>query len=192
METFFGIFGHKFETGEVRTSDRDIENFLDSIIYVEYYISFISSDIEELNKKMDDIRDRVTWGKANLDKFLNNFSDYTIPEIVDAIHATIDDILQILNDAKLKETDATKKCTVFPKTYRKLLNIASVVIAIENSKYNQCNHEYVDTKNGVYSIGWELTRYRCKYCGQAKSERREWDDDEWGGYSESQWEMLTR
>ena len=153
MENYFGIFGHKFETGEVRTSNRDMENFLDSIIYVEYNISFTSSKIKELNKKMDDILDRVTWGKTYLDKFLNNFSDYTKPETVNAINAAIDDVLQMINDAKLKETDAAKKCTVFPKVYQKLLEIVSVVIAIENSKYDRCNHEYENTQNGVYSTG---------------------------------------
>ena len=140
METF-GRFVHKFEIGEVRTSDSDVESFVNFITHLEDYISFISSNKKELNKKIDEILDKVMRCKAYLDKFLNNFNDYAKPETINSINAAIDEVLQKLNDTKTNETDTAKKCAIFPQTYRKLLDIVPVVIAIENSKYEKCNYE---------------------------------------------------
>ena len=192
MKTYIGQFDYDFGTGAIRPSSKDVMNFLGVLGNFKYKLSVNSSKIKEVNKDLDGAIYLATEIKTDVGKFLNNFCDYTEPETVDAINAAIDDALLMLNDAKINETDAVKKCAAFPKAFQKFVDIIPMVIAIENSKYEKCTsheYEYID---GTSTTGLETATYRCKHCGQVKYTEREWDKDDWGDYSEHDWDMLTR
>ena len=180
----------RYENGEIEANNYRLLNMTSTINTIKIFKSFNSSDTEELNKKLALVKDYLPGVGRNLEWFLEEFVSYTTPEHIAEIRKIFDDTLQMLDLAKV-ERDNNKKAAAFPTAYKNVVNIFYLLVNIDNKKYENCQHKYEDTHNGVWSYGCETIRYKCKHCGHGKTEYREWTEDEYGGLSELDWRLLT-
>ena len=185
-------FVEKYENGDIEPNDNRLKNMSYSTIKaIQVFKSFDSSNTGELNQKLELVKNYVTSDNAIIEEFLNAFASYTTSEHIAEIKKMLDDTIQMLDYAIVKEPDNNRKMDAFPTAYKNVVNILFLLVDIEVKKYENCQHEYEDMHNEVYSIGCETIRYQCKHCGHRKTVLRKWTEDDYGGLSEHDWHLLT-